>query len=120
MGKRYNPADEIERVPAGGDYDEWFDVRKGATLGSVMNSYQSSDPKARITNMLCALIAAWSLTDGGQADPEHPRVLPITPEIIADLPVEMLEPLMNRFEALTDSFLALASATRSRLQPPSS
>lgn len=109
MPKRYIESEELERVPAGGGYEEWFDLRSFATLGAVKEIGRATNNLDRASMLLAAMIADWSLVD---ADGNK---LPITPESIDQVKGELLEPLWGRVGALSESFLALASVIKSSM-----
>lgn len=108
--KRYSRQSLIERVGAGGGYDEWFDLRVSPTVGGVLDLSESSGQgdASRVATLLHSLIVDWSLTD------EAGNKLPITVDNVRALPVDMTMPMFERVNKLSESFLALGSLLTSK------
>lgn len=109
MARRYHAEEEVERVPAGGGYDEWFDVRTYATLGDALRAGQYKTNAERTTGLLTMMIADWSLTDASG------QKLPVNEATVAGLKGELLAPVLEKLGAMTEAFLALASAIKSAM-----
>lgn len=115
--RRYNPMHK--RVQAGGDYDEWFEIRTMPTLADFLEASRASTEFEQGVALASRLIARWSITtlkplesahdplaDGEDlSDEEIERVyrrvpVPITKDAIMTLPLDMVMPLLEEIQKL--------------------
>ena len=104
MTRRYSVKAVTERVLAGGDYDEWFDLRKSVGLGDTLEMAEYTTNQGRINHLLRMMIVDWSLCDDAGVK------LPVNADTIASLDVELIAPVISRMNDMAASFLALQSA----------
>ena len=125
-GKRYVSGSATERVPAGGGYDEWFEIRLVPELGTALDvsmtgqdgtkpDHELSDAenavreeqanKARTSALFASMIIDWSLVgaDGNK--------LPINAVTVRNLDLDLAAPIMPYLEAYANAFLVLRSLT---------
>lgn len=115
--RRYNPM--LKRIEAGGDYDEWFEIRTKPTLADFLEASRAGTEFEQGVALASRLIKRWSLTTLEPLDPAHdPLVsgddlsdeeieraykrvpMPITQDAILTLPLDMVMPLLDEIQKL--------------------
>ena len=104
-GKRYVSGSVTERVPAGGGYDEWFEIRKAPKFGATLDLSATGTDAERRDELFASMIADWSLTD------EAGQKLPINAVTVRNLDLDLAAPIMPYLEAYANAFLVLRSLT---------
>ena len=116
-GRRYvkrRDGAEVVRVPAGGGFDEWIDIRRPAMEHFERTQLRLIGDDSRLIrlHMAALIIVDWSLTD------ESGDKLPITFDEIASGDAEMsaiLEPVLDRVnDFLAARVSAMMNAEKSK------
>lgn len=101
---RYSAKAAIVRVPAGGGFDEWFDVYPRMTVGMRLARDEQATAADRAAVVLAMAIRDWSIVD------EHGAKVAITAEACKGLDEDMIAPVWG---VLSEGFLAQAQKSQS-------
>lgn len=89
---------QIKRVFGMGDYaDQWIDVRRATTRDAISLAGGKGN-----TEILAMLIADWSIID------EKGEKVPVSAEVLNELPIEISVPALNYFNEIFLPFTASA------------
>lgn len=111
-----------KRLEAGGDYDEWFEIRIRPTLADFLEASRSGSTEFEQGVVLASrMIKRWSITTLEPLDPandpltngddlsdeEIERIyrrvpMPVTKDAILTLPLDMVMPLLEEMQQLAN------------------
>lgn len=91
--QRYSANPTVTRIAAGGGYDEWFDCRERITYGDFTEASRGKTGMDALFAIASRVVVDWSLVGADGAK------LLITPEQIAALDIELMEPVIDWLNA---------------------
>lgn len=109
----------IKRIVAGGDYDEWFEIKTKPTLADFLEASRAGTEFEQGIALASRLIARWSIATLEPLDPAHDPLangedlsdeeidrvykrvpVPITQDAILTLPLDMVMPLLEEIQKI--------------------